>query len=147
MSPLRQHRSIDEAGRTPSEASIQTLRAASIGSLDRRRPDRTGGRIPPSSRNADDREISPACPGRALGSGRIISLEDAMMLDHPAVLLRHEGLDDDGRDVGPALSNTGSADRPKVAKLAGDQARAVLEEGVLHGARRGVFAVSPHDQL
>jgi hypothetical protein len=70
-----------------------------------------------------------------------------MMLDHPAVLLRHEGLDDDGRDVGPALSNTGSADRPKVAKLAGDQARAVLEEVVLHGARSGVFAVSPDDPL
>jgi AcrR family transcriptional regulator len=46
---------------------------------------------------------------------------------------------------GPALSNTGSADRPKVAKLAGDQARAVLEEVVLHGARSGAFAVSPDD--
>jgi len=30
----------------------------------------------------------------------IKSLEDTMMLDHPVVLLRHEGLDDDGRDVG-----------------------------------------------
>ena len=48
---------------------------------------------------------------------------------------------------GPALSNTGSADRPKVAKLAGDQARAVLEEVVLHGARSGAFAVSPDDPL
>ena len=48
---------------------------------------------------------------------------------------------------GPALSNTGSADRPKVAKLAGDQARAVLEEVVLHGARSGAFAVSPDAPL
>jgi AcrR family transcriptional regulator len=44
---------------------------------------------------------------------------------------------------GPVLSDTGSTDRPTVAKLAGAQARAVLEEVVLHGARSGVFDVSP----
>ena len=30
----------------------------------------------------------------------VIPLEDAVMLDHPMVLLRHEGLDDGGGDVG-----------------------------------------------
>lgn len=44
---------------------------------------------------------------------------------------------------GPVLSDTGSADRPTVAKIAGAQARAVLEEVVLHGARSGAFAVAP----
>jgi AcrR family transcriptional regulator len=44
---------------------------------------------------------------------------------------------------GPVLSQMGSGDRPTVAKLAGAQARAVLEEVILHGARSGVFAVSP----
>jgi AcrR family transcriptional regulator len=46
---------------------------------------------------------------------------------------------------GPVLSDTGSTDRPTVAKLAGAQARAVLEEVVLHGARSGAFAVSPNN--
>jgi AcrR family transcriptional regulator len=44
---------------------------------------------------------------------------------------------------GPALSETGSVDRPTVARSAGAQARAVLEDAVLRGARSGVFAVSP----
>jgi AcrR family transcriptional regulator len=44
---------------------------------------------------------------------------------------------------GPVLSDTGTADRPTVAKIAGAQARAVLEEVVLHGARSGAFAVAP----
>lgn len=46
---------------------------------------------------------------------------------------------------GPALSEAGSADRPPVAKLAGAEARAVLEEVILRGARAGVFAVSPDE--
>ncbi|HUN40722.1 MAG TPA: TetR/AcrR family transcriptional regulator [Acetobacteraceae bacterium] len=44
---------------------------------------------------------------------------------------------------GPALSAAGSADRPPVAKLAGAQARGVLEDVILRGARSGAFAVSP----
>jgi AcrR family transcriptional regulator len=44
---------------------------------------------------------------------------------------------------GPALSDAGSADRSPVARLAGDQARAVLEEVILRGARSGCFAVLP----
>jgi AcrR family transcriptional regulator len=44
---------------------------------------------------------------------------------------------------GPALSDTGSVDRPRIARSAGDQARGVLEEVILRGARSGVFAVSP----
>jgi AcrR family transcriptional regulator len=44
---------------------------------------------------------------------------------------------------GPALSDTGSSDRPTVARAAGAQARAVLEEVILRGARSGVFGVSP----
>ncbi len=44
---------------------------------------------------------------------------------------------------GPVLSDIGTADRPTVARIAGAQARAVLEEVVLHGARSGAFAVSP----
>src|SRR5271170_1919741 len=44
---------------------------------------------------------------------------------------------------GPALSNAGSNDRPTVARSAGAQARAVLEEVILRGARSGVFAISP----
>jgi AcrR family transcriptional regulator len=47
---------------------------------------------------------------------------------------------------GPVLSDTGTADRPTVAKIAGAQARAVLEEVVLHGARSGAFAVSPENR-
>jgi AcrR family transcriptional regulator len=46
---------------------------------------------------------------------------------------------------GPALSEAGSADRPPVAKLAGAEARGVLEEVILRGARAGVFAASPDD--
>jgi hypothetical protein len=30
----------------------------------------------------------------------VIPLEDTVMLDHPVALLRNEGLDDGGRDVG-----------------------------------------------
>jgi AcrR family transcriptional regulator len=44
---------------------------------------------------------------------------------------------------GPVLSDTGTADRPTIAKITGAQARAVLEEVVLHCARSGAFAVSP----
>ena len=44
---------------------------------------------------------------------------------------------------GPALSHAGSADRPAVARLAGAQARGVLEDIILRGARSGAFAVSP----
>jgi AcrR family transcriptional regulator len=43
---------------------------------------------------------------------------------------------------GPALSDAGSADRPPVARLAGAQARSVLEDVILRGARLGTFAVS-----
>jgi putative transposase len=46
---------------------------------------------------------------------------------------------------GPALSNTGSSDRPTVARSAGAQARAVLEEVILRGALSGVFAVAPEN--
>jgi AcrR family transcriptional regulator len=46
---------------------------------------------------------------------------------------------------GPALSNAGSSDRPTVARSAGAQARAVLEEVILRGALSGVFAVSPEN--
>jgi AcrR family transcriptional regulator len=46
---------------------------------------------------------------------------------------------------GPALSEAGSADRPPVAKLAGAEARGVLEKIILRGARAGVFAASPDD--
>jgi AcrR family transcriptional regulator len=44
---------------------------------------------------------------------------------------------------GAALSDTGSGDRPTIARTAGAQARAVLEEVILRGARAGIFAVSP----
>lgn len=43
---------------------------------------------------------------------------------------------------GPELSGAGSGDRPTVAKLAGAEARAVLEDVIQRGARSGVFAVS-----
>ncbi len=46
---------------------------------------------------------------------------------------------------GPALSDSGSVDRPTVASLAGAEARAVLKDVILLGARAGVFAVSPDD--
>ena len=51
---------------------------------------------------------------------------------------------------GPVLSDTGAGDRPTVARAAGDRARAVLEDGILRGARAGTFAVSPdsrHDAI
>jgi len=44
---------------------------------------------------------------------------------------------------GPELSDAGSHDRPTAAKLAGAQARGVLEDVILRGARSGAFAVSP----
>jgi AcrR family transcriptional regulator len=44
---------------------------------------------------------------------------------------------------GPALSAAGSAARPTIAKAAGAEARGVLEEVILRGARSGVFAVAP----
>jgi AcrR family transcriptional regulator len=44
---------------------------------------------------------------------------------------------------GPALSEAGSVDRPTVARAAGAEARAVLEDVILRGARSGAFAVSP----
>jgi len=44
---------------------------------------------------------------------------------------------------GPALSVSGSVDRPTVARLAGAEARGVLVSVILHGARSGAFAVSP----
>ena len=44
---------------------------------------------------------------------------------------------------GPALSDAGAGDRPTVAKAAGAQARAVLEDVILQGARSGAFAVLP----
>jgi AcrR family transcriptional regulator len=47
---------------------------------------------------------------------------------------------------GPALSDAGSADRPTVARAAGAEARAVLEDVIGRGARAGVFAVSPDDR-
>jgi AcrR family transcriptional regulator len=46
---------------------------------------------------------------------------------------------------GPALSSAGSAARPAIARAAGADARAVLEEVILCGARSGAFAVSPDD--
>jgi AcrR family transcriptional regulator len=46
---------------------------------------------------------------------------------------------------GPALSASGSADRPTVARLAGAEARGVLECVILHGARSGTFTVSPEN--
>jgi AcrR family transcriptional regulator len=44
---------------------------------------------------------------------------------------------------GPALSESGSADRPTSARLAGAEARSVLEDVILRGARSGAFTVSP----
>jgi AcrR family transcriptional regulator len=46
---------------------------------------------------------------------------------------------------GPELSSAGSAVRPTVAKVAGADARAVLERVILEGARSGAFAVSSDD--
>jgi hypothetical protein len=46
---------------------------------------------------------------------------------------------------GPALSDAGSADRPAVARAAGAEARAVLEDVIGRGARAGVFAVAADD--
>jgi AcrR family transcriptional regulator len=44
---------------------------------------------------------------------------------------------------GPELSDAGSRERPTAATLAGAQARGVLEDVILRGARSGAFAVSP----
>jgi AcrR family transcriptional regulator len=44
---------------------------------------------------------------------------------------------------GPALSEAGSVDRPTAARVAGAEARAVLEDVILRGARSAAFAVSP----
>jgi AcrR family transcriptional regulator len=44
---------------------------------------------------------------------------------------------------GPVLSDTGTADRPAVARSAGDRARAVLEDAIRRGARSGIFEVAP----
>jgi AcrR family transcriptional regulator len=44
---------------------------------------------------------------------------------------------------GPALSDAGCADRPTMARLAGAEARSVLEDVILRGARSGAFTVSP----
>lgn len=44
---------------------------------------------------------------------------------------------------GLALADAGPGDRPTIARLAGDEARAVLEEVIARGARSGVFAVAP----
>jgi AcrR family transcriptional regulator len=46
---------------------------------------------------------------------------------------------------GPALSQAGTGDRPTIARVAGAEARAVLEEVILHGARSGAFAVLADD--
>ena len=83
-------------------------------------------------------------------------LRGAMVgIDDPEALLAaiartyvHLGLEDPALYrlmFGPALSEAGSADRPPVAKLAGAEARGVLEEVILRGARAGVFAASPDD--
>lgn len=47
---------------------------------------------------------------------------------------------------GPAIADVGPGDRPTVVRLAGAQARAVLEEVIERGARSGVFAVPPESQ-
>ena len=44
---------------------------------------------------------------------------------------------------GPAFADTEHADRPTIARSADTEARAVLEEVILLGARAGIFAVSP----
>jgi AcrR family transcriptional regulator len=46
---------------------------------------------------------------------------------------------------GRALAEAGPGDRPTSAKLAGRQAREVLDDVIARGARSGVFAVSPDD--
>ena len=46
---------------------------------------------------------------------------------------------------GQALANTEYADRPTIARSAGAEARAVLEQLILRGALSGDFAVSPDD--
>jgi AcrR family transcriptional regulator len=47
---------------------------------------------------------------------------------------------------GPALSDTGTVERPAVARSAGDEARAVLEDTIQRGALEGVFAVLADDR-
>jgi AcrR family transcriptional regulator len=44
---------------------------------------------------------------------------------------------------GPALADIEYADRPTVARSAGAEARAVLEQIILRGARSGDFAIAP----
>ena len=46
---------------------------------------------------------------------------------------------------GPALSDSGYADRPTIARSAGNEARAVLEEAIRRGSRSGIFAASPEE--
>jgi hypothetical protein len=45
---------------------------------------------------------------------------------------------------GPALAESSGA-RPAPAETAGAEAKAVLEEVILHGARSGLFAVAPEN--
>jgi hypothetical protein len=47
---------------------------------------------------------------------------------------------------GQALADTEYADRPTIARSAGAEARGVLEDIILRGARAGAFAVSPDDR-
>jgi AcrR family transcriptional regulator len=47
---------------------------------------------------------------------------------------------------GPAIADVGPGDRPTVVRLAGAEARAVLEEVIQRGARSGVFAVPPESR-
>jgi AcrR family transcriptional regulator len=47
---------------------------------------------------------------------------------------------------GPALSDTGTVDRPAIARSAGDRARAVLEDTIQRGALAGIFAVLADDR-
>ena len=52
-----------------------------------------------------------------------------------------------GRPLGSrTIADVGPGDRPTVVRLAGAQARAVLEEVIERGARSGVFAVPPESQ-
>jgi AcrR family transcriptional regulator len=46
---------------------------------------------------------------------------------------------------GPALSDAGVADRPAVARVAGAEARGVLEDVIGRGASAGVFSVAPNN--
>jgi AcrR family transcriptional regulator len=46
---------------------------------------------------------------------------------------------------GPALADAGPGERPTIARLAGAQTRALLEQAIQRGARSGVFSVAPDD--